>query len=98
MLPDFSKLTGFDWDGGNTYKNPGKHHIGNEEAEEVFFRAPVVMDATRPEDEEPRWFIFGHSERGRVLRIVFTIRGHKIRIISARPASRKERIQYEKVC
>lgn len=97
MTPDFSKLTGFDWDEGNTDKNPGKHQIGNAEAEEVFFRRPVVLPASRPGENEPRWFVFGHSEAGRVLRIVFTVRGNKIRVISARPASRKERTEYEKV-
>ncbi len=97
MSPDFSKLTGFDWDAGNTTKNPKKHHISNEEAEEVFFRDPVVLDATRPDDAEPRWFVFGLSERGRVLRIVFTLRGARVRVISARPASRKERSDYEKI-
>ncbi len=97
MTPDFSKLTGFDWDAGNTTKNPSKHTISNEEAQEVFFRSPVVMDATRPEDLEPRWFVFGLSERGRVLRVVFTVRGTLIRVISARPASRKERTDYEKI-
>jgi uncharacterized DUF497 family protein len=97
MVPDFSKLTGFEWDAGNTDKNPGKHKISNEEAEEVFFRHPVVMQTIRTADDEPRWFVFGLSERSRVLRIVFTIRGYKIRIISARPASRKERTAYEKI-
>ncbi|MCX6938410.1 MAG: BrnT family toxin [Verrucomicrobia bacterium] len=97
MTPDFSALAGFEWDAGNTDKNPGKHQIGNAEVEEVFFRLPVVLPATRAEDGEPRWFVFGLSEAGRVLRIVFTVRGSKIRVISARPASRKERTDYEKI-
>jgi uncharacterized DUF497 family protein len=97
MLPDFSTLTGFEWDEGNTSKNPGKHAISNAEAEEVFFRHPVVMPATRSGEGEPRWFVFGHNETGRVLRIVFTVRGTKIRVVSARPASRKERSDYEKI-
>ena len=97
MTPDFSKLVGFDWDGGNSGKNPAKHRISNEEAEEVFFRHPVVIEATREKDDEPRWFVFGLSEGGRVLRIVFTVRGQKIRVISARPASKKERQEYEKI-
>jgi uncharacterized DUF497 family protein len=97
MMPDFSKLTGFEWDDGNTEKNPGKHGITNAETEEVFFRCPVVLPATREGEGERRWFVFGHSEAGRVLRIVFTVRGDKIRVISARPASRKERLDYEKI-
>jgi len=97
MLPDFCALTGFEWDAGNTSKTPGKHDISNAETEEVFFRHPVVILASRSGEGEPRWFVFGHNETGRVLRIVFTVRGTKIRVIAARPASHKERSDYEKI-
>jgi hypothetical protein len=93
---DFSGLEGFEWDTGNLAKNPKKHRISNEEAEEIFFRNPWVAETSRPEDREPRWAALGRSERGRVLRIVFTVRGRKLRVISARPANRKETIEYEK--
>jgi uncharacterized DUF497 family protein len=93
---DFSSLEGFEWDVGNLTKNPKKHRISNEEAEEIFFREPWVAEASRPEDREPRWAALGRSERGRVLRIVFAVRGRKLRVISARPANRKETMGYEK--
>jgi hypothetical protein len=94
---DLNKLEGFEWDSGNLLKNPAKHHVSNEEAEEVFFRSPIFADDTRPTDIEPRWFALGETEPGRVLRVVFTIRGRRIRVISARPASKKERINYERL-
>ena len=97
MKLDFSKIEGFDWDAGNLLKNPQKHRVSNEEAEEVFFRRPVVADDTRSGDSEPRWFVLGETEPGRVLRIVFTMRGRRIRIISARPVSKKERMNYERL-
>ena len=93
---DFSRVDGFEWDLGNLTKNPQKHRIPNEEAEETFFRDPWVDDATRPGDPEPRWAALGQSESGRLLRIVFTTRGRKLRVISARPASKKETADYEK--
>ena len=93
---DFSSLEGFEWDSGNLTKNPKKHHISNEEAEEIFFREPWVAETSRPDDREPRWAALGRSERGRVLRIVFTVRARKLRVISARPANRKETTDYEK--
>ncbi len=93
---DFSRVDGFEWDSGNLTKNPQKHRISNEETEEIFFREPWVADAARSEDPEPRWAALGRSEQGRMLRIVFTVRGRKLRVISARPANKKETNNYEK--
>ena len=93
---DVATFTGFEWDVGNLTKSAQKHAISPEEAEEVFFRQPWVLPDTRPEDREPRWAAIGPSERDRVLRVLFTIRGRKIRPISCRPAGREERQAYEK--
>ena len=96
MELDFAHVTGFEWDAGNLTKSAGKHHVTPDEAEEIFFRAPWIVDDTRPEDPEPRWAAIGRSERDRVLRVLFTVRKNKIRPISCRPASRSERSFYEK--
>jgi uncharacterized DUF497 family protein len=40
-------------------------------------------------------FALGKTDRGRLLFVVFTIRGDKIRVISARDASKKERSHYQ---
>jgi hypothetical protein len=93
---DFSRLEGFEWDAGNLTKSSTKHQISNEEAEEIFFREPWVAEASRPDDSELRWAALGRSERGRILRIVFTVRARRLRVISARHANRKETIEYEK--
>jgi uncharacterized DUF497 family protein len=45
---------------------------------------------------EPRFITLGMSQTERVLVVIHTERGNHLRIISARPASRKERNQYEK--
>ena len=47
-------------------------------------------------DEEDREIVIAHSAQGRLLLVVYTLRGEKIRIISARQASRKEARDYAK--
>jgi uncharacterized DUF497 family protein len=39
--------------------------------------------------------LIGESLRGRLLVVVHTERGDRVRIISARPATNKERLRYE---
>jgi uncharacterized DUF497 family protein len=41
-------------------------------------------------DDEDREILLGHSNQGRLLLVVYTVRGDTIRIISARRATRKE--------
>ena len=95
---DWMKITGFDWDEGNTRKNE-KHGVSMAEAEQVFFNAPLlVLDDPRHSSAEPRFHALGKSDDTRLLHITFTARhkGEKIRVISARDMHRKERVIYEK--
>jgi len=46
---------------------------------------------------ETRFYALGHTDLDRKLFIVFTIRNKKIRIISARDMSKKERKIYEAI-
>ena len=50
-----------------------------------------------PDDEpdEERFVALGIGSRGRILVVVYTTRGDRVRIISARKATRQERSQYE---
>jgi uncharacterized protein len=45
--------------------------------------------------EETRSLLVGHSSRGRLLLIAWTLQGGKIRLISARTATNAERRGYE---
>lgn len=92
----FSQIGGFEWDAGNLTKSAGKHRVTPEEAEEMFFRDPWVVNDTRPEDGEARFAAISRTEAGRLLRVIFTIRGRKLRPISCRQASQKETKAYEK--
>ena len=100
--PDIQELLlnveGFDWDKGNVTKNWEKHKVSYIECEEVFFNTPFIVesDKTHPSTED-RFYILGKTDKDRLLFIVFTVRKNKIRVISARNMSRKERKIYEQI-
>ena len=91
----FAGVTGFQWDEGNSEKNWRQHQVTQAEAEQVFFNHPLVV-APDPghSNEETRHFALGRSNDGRHLTIVFTRRAGLIRVVSARPMSRRERKVY----
>jgi len=91
-----NQLTGFDWDESNREKNWEKHQVLASECEEVFFNLPLLLQGdTAHSQKEPRYFVLGHPTGGRRLFIAFTVRENKIRVISARDMSKKERNIYE---
>jgi uncharacterized DUF497 family protein len=95
---DWTKITGFDWDEGNTRKNE-KHGVTMAEAEQTFFNAPLlVLEDSKHSNQETRFHALGKTDDKRLLHITFTVRhnGEKIRVISARDMHRKERVIYEK--
>lgn len=95
---DFDKITGFDWDAGNSRKSTDKHDVSQAEAESIFFNDPliVVEDAKHSENEQ-RLNALGRTAQNRLLHITFTLRqnGTMVRVISARDMHRKERKIYE---
>lgn len=95
---DWSRITGFDWDNGNSRKNVEKHDVGRFEAEQVFFNQPfLVLTDVKHSQQEARYHALGITDDARLLHITFTLRatGKLIRLISARDMHRKERIVYE---
>jgi len=90
FLPD---IQGFQWDEGNASKNWTRHQVSQTEAEQVFLNRPLVVVGA-PFKNEPRQFAFGRTDRGRLLTVVFTVRGSLLRVISVRPMSRRERRGY----
>lgn len=94
-MQDFSQLTGFEWDDANRLKNWERHRVAWWECEEVFFHKPfyVVAD-TGHSQKEDRYFALGRTKAGRLLFLVFTFRESKVRVISARDMSKRERRIY----
>jgi uncharacterized DUF497 family protein len=95
-LPNFNDLVGFDWDNGNIEKNWKKHNVRAGEIEEIFFNDPlIVLQDDLHSDVEMRYMCLGMTNTTRKLFCVFTIREHKIRPISAREMTPRERKVYE---
>jgi len=93
-----TKITGFNWDEGNTRKNE-KHGVSMAEAEQVFFNVPLLLlEDVKHSRKEPRFHALGQAHDKRLLHLTFTLRdaGEKIHVISARDMHRKERTIYEK--
>jgi len=86
----------FEWDKDKAESNYLKHGIQFEEAVTVF-ADPYLMftqDSSHSQGEEREWAI-GEAEGGSIVVVVFTMRAERIRIISARKATKRECQQYE---
>jgi uncharacterized DUF497 family protein len=96
LVPEyFPGISGFQWDDANNDKNWRRHSVTMSEAEQVFLNRPLLVAEAKRPGQEPRHFALGRTDGDRRLAIVFTIRGPLLRVISARPMSRKERLAYE---
>ena len=88
--------TRFEWDAGNRDKNELRHDVLPSECEEVFLEKPLLVDSDRAHSRgEARHFALGRTRTGRRLFVAFTIREDRIRVISARDMSRRERRIYD---
>jgi hypothetical protein len=94
---NFPDIEGFEWDQGNREKNWIGHKVFRAEIEEIFFNEPLLFlsDEKHSSGQEQRTIALGHTNSRRFLVVVFTIRHKKIRPISARDMSWKERKRYE---
>ena len=86
----------FEWNENKASTGFKKHGVSFEEATTVFgdTLSITINDPLHSIDED-RFIIVGHSYKNRLMVVVHTERGDKIRIISARLATRKERNFYE---
>jgi uncharacterized DUF497 family protein len=86
----------FEWDSGKARLNEDKHGVSFEEAATVFGDTlSLTIGDPDHSTTEDRFVILGLSARGRLLVVVHTERGDRIRIIGARLATRRERRTYE---
>jgi len=92
-----SKPIEFEWDAGNTNKNLIKHKVSNKECEDVFTSNRFLLLKDQPHSSlENRYIVIGPTVSTKILKLIITLRDRRVRVISARPASRKERQFYEK--
>jgi len=86
----------FEWDEDKAEINLSKHDVSFSEASTVF-GDPLSSTQYDPDhsDDEDRYIIMGESSDGRLLLVSHTDRDDRIRIISARRATRRDRRTYE---
>ena len=92
----------FEWDPVKARSNAEKHGVSFEQATEVF-KDPMALtlyDDDSASSEEDRWITLGQSNGQHYLVVAHTYRNQQdnavtIRLISARPATRREIKQYE---
>ena len=92
----------FDWDDVKAKSNVAKHSVSFEKAATIF-RDPNLLSIPDVEHsvDEDRWITMGIDEDGNLVVLVHTFESSgasvsKIRIISARKATKRERVEYEK--
>jgi uncharacterized DUF497 family protein len=85
----------YEWDLDKAASNIQKHSVSFADAVAVF-SDPFALTAVDEFVDEERFVTLGTDAFGRLLVVVYTWRGEqRIRIISARKATRQERLQYE---
>ena len=99
LAPEFfPDIDAFEWDDGNSDKNWARHEVSQAEAEQVFLNRPLIVAADPAHSRrEARQFALGRTDGGRFLMVVFTLRRPFLRVISARPMSRRERKVYAEI-
>ena len=86
----------FEYDPTKAALNLRKHGVSFEEAASVF-GDPMAYTFADPDhsDDEKRWLVLGVTRLARMFAVIYTHRGEKYRIISARLATKRERKIYE---
>lgn len=86
----------FEWDEAKATLNLRKHGVAFVEASTIFIDPLAVTASDLLHSEgEVRFMLLGLSTQGRLLVVSHVDRGERIRIISARDATRQERREYE---
>lgn len=86
----------FEWDRKKAASNREKHRISFEDAVGAFGDPLArIFDDPDHSSSEAREILVGHDSRRRLLVVCFVQRADRIRIFSARRATRQERQDYE---
>lgn len=86
----------FEWDPEKEEENINKHNVSFPEASTIFYdNNSITIEDESHSFHEQRYITIGCTNYGRLLTVCATDRGDFIRIISARKATRQERITYE---
>jgi uncharacterized DUF497 family protein len=84
-----------EWDLEKATSNLQKHGVSFEEASTALLDPLALAQEDATSEGEPRWVLIGMSARARLLTVIYTLRRpERIRLISARKATRKEANYY----
>ncbi len=93
MVVDLSEIDGFEWDKGNRQKI--ERRVGVPAAEAAFLGEPLVGFDQGHSQSEQRYFLMNQAGE-RYVFLIFTLRGKKVRVVSARYMHQKEVKKYGK--
>jgi uncharacterized protein len=82
------------WDPAKARTNLRKHGVRFADAVTALEDEKAISIRDEDEDED-RWVTIGMDSLARILVVVFTWRDEEVRMISARPATRRESRQYQ---
>ena len=83
-----------EFDPDKAASNERKHRVNFSDAEQAL-RDPLALTIDDPDsDDEPRFVAIGVDALGRILVVVYVVRGGNVRLISARKATSGEAGQY----
>jgi uncharacterized DUF497 family protein len=86
-------LVTFDWDEHNI-GHIAKHDVKPEEAEQVILHDPLDFGFDPDANGEERWTYLGESDQGRLLLVVITLRGEKIRVVTSFEPEKRDKLLY----
>ncbi|MEO6968767.1 MAG: BrnT family toxin [Rhodanobacteraceae bacterium] len=83
-----------EYDPAKSTSNARKHGVSLDEAATAMLDPHVLAQEDGTSEGEARWVLLGLSAAGRLLAVVYTLRGDNVRLISARRATTKEERTY----
>jgi uncharacterized protein len=84
-----------EWDPNKAKINLEKHGVRFSDAEAVLYDPNALSFEDTAAQDEQRFVVIGLDHLWRLLVVIYTERGDRIRLISARQAIRSERLKYE---
>ncbi len=84
-----------EWDPNKAKVNLKKHGVHFSDAQAVLFDPNALSFEDVTAQGEQRFISMGMDHLWRLLVVVYVLRGSRVRLISARPATRSERLKYE---
>jgi len=83
----------FHWDDANR-RHLARHAVSPREAEQCYRNDPLVLEE-QSRDDELRYLALGETDVGRRLAFVFTLRGSRVRFVTAYPMTPQQQEIYE---